>query len=311
MENINDKYRLKSWQGSSQKINTHTLIAHSTATPNAPASAIARNMYNSVENNGAYVHYIVDDKEIYQVGALGYKAWGCGEPGNSYGMVQVELCEFTDVIKALKAYHRWVVFIQDCCQQFSIPLTLDDDKLEGVKTHNWVTKNLGGTDHVDPYSYLLQLGITYTTLKNDIQNKNPNVVTISNYKKGYGVNSYRSDGKQNLGTNKKLLTGTSWKTFGVYLINNEPMYKIGNNEFLPQKYTNFHDKIRINYETGYGVNAYDNNFDQILRTNKKFKTGTEWKFSKVVEHDYRIYYQVSKTEKILSLYTCGGGYGIV
>lgn len=308
---FNSTYFLPQNVGSSEQAFDRMVIAHSTATPNASAEAIARNMYNNAPKNGAYVHYVVDDKEIYQVGEIGYKAWGCGEPGNSYGYVQIELCEFDDKNRALSAYQNYVKLISACCEKYKIPKYVDAKGMDGVKTHNWISKNLGGTDHIDPYSYLSGLGISQKQFQNDISIANNKNIVVINYVKGYGVNSYNSQGFQNPNTNRKLKHGTAWKAFGVYLINNQPMYKIGKEEFLPQKYTQYPDFIEINYDPGYGVMAYDIKGNKIPSSNRKFITGTRWKFSSVIKRGYEIFYQVSKTEFILSKFTCGGGYNAV
>lgn len=308
---VNKRFLLPDGVGSDQQAKDTMIIAHSTATPNASAFSIARNMYNTAPNNGAYVHYIVDDIEIYQVGEVGYKAWGCGEPGNSYGYIQIELCEFTNKEKALMAYDNYVKLLSECCEKYNIPKEVDTNDFTGIKTHNWISHHLGGTNHVDPYPYFDALGISKSQFQNDLKiNKDKNTLII-NYIEGYGVNSYSLDGIQNLGTNYKLKTGTKWKGLGVYLINNEPMYKIGRTEYLPQKYTQYSNFIEINYVPGYGVMAYDVKGNKINNSNKKFITGTRWKFSSVIKRNYQIYYQVSNSEFILSKYTCGGGYKAV
>ncbi|MCO6516834.1 MAG: N-acetylmuramoyl-L-alanine amidase, partial [Snodgrassella sp.] len=93
---INNKYNLASNEGSSQLATPRFIIAHSTATPNGEAWAIARNMKNGINTSQTYVHFVIDDKSIYQVGELGYVAWGAGSPANSLSPVQIELCEFSN-----------------------------------------------------------------------------------------------------------------------------------------------------------------------------------------------------------------------
>ena len=73
---VNKTYRLASNEGDSAKAKNDFVVAHSTATPDAPALNIARNMKNSVNNNGAYVHLVVDDQDCYLVGDLGYVVHG-------------------------------------------------------------------------------------------------------------------------------------------------------------------------------------------------------------------------------------------
>src|SRR5699024_10483597 len=40
---------------------------------------------------------------------------------------------------------------------------------KGIKSHSWVTKNLGGTTHTDPYAYLASFGVTKAQFKKDVE----------------------------------------------------------------------------------------------------------------------------------------------
>jgi len=55
--------------------------------------------------------------------------------------------------------------------KYGINKTLDDsNRNNGVKTHNWVSQNLGDTDHTDPIDYLASIGITQARFASDIAN---------------------------------------------------------------------------------------------------------------------------------------------
>lgn len=158
-------------EGDPRLANAKLLIAHSTAAPNGEAWAVARNMKRAVNQDGAYVHLVVDDKSIYLVGSLGYVAWGAGAYANAKSPVQIELCEFTDKARALKAYQNYVNLIREMCDTYGINKTLDSsNKNNGVKTHNWVSYNLGNTDHSDPIGYLTSIGISQARFASDIAN---------------------------------------------------------------------------------------------------------------------------------------------
>ena len=45
-----------------------------------------------------------------------------------------------------------------------------DGASNGIKSHRWITNNLGGTTHIDPYSYLQSMGISEAQFKLDIKN---------------------------------------------------------------------------------------------------------------------------------------------
>ncbi len=147
----------------------HILVLHSTATPNAPAYNIASYEHRVWRSAETFVHFAVDDKSIYQIGTPGYRAWGAGNV-NSYAPVQIELCEFGDRAKALKAYKLWVELAVTMAKRYGVPLTLDDsNRTYGIKTHNWCSRTYGGSDHSDPYGYLASIGITKAQLAKDLK----------------------------------------------------------------------------------------------------------------------------------------------
>lgn len=166
---VNKTYELSANEGDAGIATRDFVVAHSTATPNAPALNIARNMKNNVANNGAYVHLVVDDKDCYLVGDLGYVAWGCGYAGNHRAPVQIELCEFPDDLnRALQAYRNYISIIREYATIYSIPLEVDTTASRGVKTHLWITNNIGGTDHTDPYGYLESIGVSKQQFASDV-----------------------------------------------------------------------------------------------------------------------------------------------
>lgn len=166
---IKKTYALGDSEGSSTYVTGGRLIiAHSTANPNTSAKNNAA--YEKRTFNSAYVHFIVDDKSIYQVGEPGYVAWGCGGVGNYLAPVQIELCEFTNKAQALKAYKNYIDLIHWAMKKYNVDATLDSsNRYNGVKTHNWISKHLGGTDHTDPINYLKSIGISMTQFEKDIK----------------------------------------------------------------------------------------------------------------------------------------------
>src|SRR5687768_9502989 len=69
------------------------VVAHSTATPEAPAINIQK--YESRTWRNAFVHYAVDWNETIQIADTRYIAYG-GGPGANKRFVHVELCETAD-----------------------------------------------------------------------------------------------------------------------------------------------------------------------------------------------------------------------
>jgi len=145
------------------------IVLHSTDDMEATAKDMATYEHRVWRTAETFVHFGVDDKDIYQVGTPGYKAWGAGNV-NKYAPVQIELCEFADKARALKAYKRWIELAVSMAKAYDVPLTLDDSaKTAGFKSHLWCSQNYGGSDHGDPYPYLKTLGISKAQLAADLK----------------------------------------------------------------------------------------------------------------------------------------------
>jgi len=87
--------------------------------------------------------------------------------------------------------------------------------------------------------------------------------------------TYNNLGQANVGTN--VISGTSWKSNGITVINDKPFYVIGVDTLLPQSSTTFNRTVIVNYRSDYGVLAYNSKGNSIKDSNKKFKGGTSWK----------------------------------
>lgn len=81
------------------------VVAHSTATPEAPAINIQK--YETRTWRSAFVHYAVDWNETIQIADTKYIAYGAG-PGANKRFVHVELCETKDYEKFKRSYDKYV-----------------------------------------------------------------------------------------------------------------------------------------------------------------------------------------------------------
>ncbi|MED2034467.1 N-acetylmuramoyl-L-alanine amidase [Bacillus thuringiensis] len=136
------------------------VVAHSTATPEAPAINI-RN-YEARTWRSAFVHYATDWDETIQIASNKYQAWGAGPAANKR-FVHVELCETADYTKFKRSYDKYVKLLAKI---------LRDNKLsvkKGLWTHSDVTHYLGGTDHEDPIDYLKSHGVSEAQFRADVQ----------------------------------------------------------------------------------------------------------------------------------------------
>ena len=161
-QNIDFSLAFNENQGASDRTNNKYIVAHSTATPNAPAKNIATYMRNNWNKVWSYVHFAIDDTSCYAIGEQGYVAWGAGPSANLNSPVQVELCEFTDKTRAMNAYKNYVNFLRDASKDTGI-------SIDNIKTHKWFSNTFHESDHTDPDTYLATLGISDVQFRKDLQ----------------------------------------------------------------------------------------------------------------------------------------------
>lgn len=155
------------------------IVLHSTDDMEATAANMATYEHRVWHSAKTFVHFGVDDKGAYQIGTPGHVAWGAGNV-NRYAPVQLELCEFSDRTRALKAYRNWVALAAAMAKQYGVPKTLDDgDRTAGFKSHLWCSQNYGGSDHGDPYPYLTSIGISKAQLTKDLGAATPATITTT------------------------------------------------------------------------------------------------------------------------------------
>uniref|UniRef100_UPI0011AA5F9C N-acetylmuramoyl-L-alanine amidase n=1 Tax=Bacillus thuringiensis TaxID=1428 RepID=UPI0011AA5F9C len=136
------------------------VVAHSTATPEAPAINIQK--YETRTWRHAFVHYAVDWNETIQIADAEYIAYGAG-PGANQRFVHVELCETADYAKFKRSYEKYVKLLAKILKDNHLSVE------KGLWTHNDVRKYLGGTDHEDPIDYLRSHGVSEVQFRSDVQ----------------------------------------------------------------------------------------------------------------------------------------------
>ncbi|PDZ36514.1 N-acetylmuramoyl-L-alanine amidase [Bacillus cereus] len=136
------------------------VVAHSTATPEAPAINI-RN-YEARTWRNAFVHFAVDWNETIQIADTKYIAYGAGPAANKR-FVHVELSESSNPAKFKSSYERYVKLLAKILKDNG--LTVE----QGLWTHEDVTRKLGGTDHEDPRAYLASHGISIAQFRADVK----------------------------------------------------------------------------------------------------------------------------------------------
>ncbi|WP_242296734.1 MULTISPECIES: N-acetylmuramoyl-L-alanine amidase [unclassified Bacillus cereus group] len=200
------------------------VVAHSTATPEAPAINIQK--YESRTWRSAFVHYAVDWDEKIQIASTKYRAWGAGPAANAR-FVHVELCETSDPMKFKRSYERYVELIGEILRERNIHPS------KGLWTHKDITYKLGGTDHEDPLDYLRSHGVSEAKFRADVlkayngnsvtvdakpqkPNEIPGTVEVNGiaYIEGYNVN-LRSGPSTDNSVIRKLQKGQAYKVWGT------------------------------------------------------------------------------------------------
>lgn len=148
------------------------VIAHESGNPNNCGP-------NALENEIAYMtrnkanaftsHWVGGGGRIVQIAPVNRVQYGCGPKGNPLSYAQVELARTNDKEQFKKDYAAYIWLLRELAKEAGIPVVLDGAG-NGIKSHRWITDNLKGTTHRDPYSYLASMGITEEQFKLDIKN---------------------------------------------------------------------------------------------------------------------------------------------
>lgn len=148
------------------------VIAHESGNPNNCGP-------NALENEIAYMnrnkanaftsHWVGGGGRIVQIAPVNRVQYGCGPKGNPLSYAQVELARTNDKEQFKKDYAAYIWVLRELAKEVCIPVVLDGAG-NGIKSHRWITDNLKGTTHRDPYSYLASMGITEEQFKLDIKN---------------------------------------------------------------------------------------------------------------------------------------------
>ncbi|QDQ01174.1 N-acetylmuramoyl-L-alanine amidase [Lysinibacillus fusiformis] len=144
--------------------------------PNALENEIT--FMNRNKANAFTSHWVGGGGRIVQIAPINKVQYGCGPKGNPLSYAQVELARTSDKDQFKKDYAAYIWLLRKLAKDAGIPIVLDSSG-NGIKSHRWITNNLGGTTHVDPYSYLQSMGISEAQFKQDIKNGVPTTPTTS------------------------------------------------------------------------------------------------------------------------------------
>lgn len=152
------------------------IIAHESGNPanvgkNALSNEVAYMSRKAKEGGTFTSHWVGGGGRMIQIAQTGKLQHGAGAKANPYAYAQVELARTTDKKQFAKDYLAYVWLLKHLAAEASLPLTLntgDSIKDEGIKTHHWVSRNLGGTTHTDPVRYLADFGVTLDQFARDL-----------------------------------------------------------------------------------------------------------------------------------------------
>lgn len=149
------------------------VVAHESGNPNNTGKhSLNVDVKHMRENwkNAFVSDFIGSGGKAVQLAEPGKFQYGAGPKANPIAYAHVEMSRTKEKKTFEKDYKTWVQVLRKRADDASIPKTFDDDKEEGIKSHEWVSKNLGGTDHTDPFAYFESWGISRKQLKKDIEN---------------------------------------------------------------------------------------------------------------------------------------------
>ena len=186
------------------------IIAHETANSTATIDNEVKYMKTNAAN--AFVsHFVGGGGRIIQVAPVGKLQYGAGPNVNSYAYAQVELCRANNQATFKKDYAAYIWLLRKLAAECGLPQTLDTSG-NGIKTHLWVTNNLGGTDHTDPYGYLSSMGVSANQFVSDVTNGLGETSTVVAYTNRVAVSYSRMIAKKGFSIDSKPYgeSGSEW-----------------------------------------------------------------------------------------------------
>lgn len=208
-------------------INDYIVAHESGNSTNTGSDSLEREVSFMTRNwrNAFVTHWVGGGGRVIQIAPSGYISWGAGPNANSHCYAQVELARTKDRAVFNKDYAVYVELLRQLAKEGGIPVKLDEAG-RGIKSHEWISDNLEGTDHRDPYAYLKSMGISREQFKKDIANGITGTVpqpvslnnsTVTTFKVGDSVKVTKALYRDSLGNGRSTaMVGKTGKIKRIY-----------------------------------------------------------------------------------------------
>lgn len=164
--------RLFNWTKQIPLTSKSYVVAHESGNPaNTGLDSLEKEIAYMNRTRGVFVsHWVGAGGKIVQTAPTGFVQYGAGKPANYTSVAHVELARTNNKEIFKKDYAAYIWLLRKLADDYGLPCALDQGRAgaKGIKTHAWVTKNLGNTTHMDPYAYLASFGITKAQFAKDI-----------------------------------------------------------------------------------------------------------------------------------------------
>lgn len=153
------------------RITPTSLTIHNTGNNNASAKA-NHNYMKNINKNGDRVaswHFTVDDKEIYQAQSTNFKCYHAGDKKGNNTSIGIEICQFTDADRQLKAYKNAIELVKILMKYHGFSIDI-------VKQHNyWSGKDCPQLLRANKFGY------SWNWFINECKNEIKPVETVKNF----------------------------------------------------------------------------------------------------------------------------------
>lgn len=152
------------------KIKPVGVVLHETATPGAMAASEVR-AFNTHDWK-ASAHGFIDWEEDVQTLPWDIKGWHAKEPANTM-FIGIEMCRphNGDPRKKERMQATYLASVNAVARIFHYVLKIDKVSKENLMSHDEVRKKWNNTTHVDPTSYLKEIGKNMDEFREDVQDK--------------------------------------------------------------------------------------------------------------------------------------------